>query len=177
VRSYVWTQWTVARWSHKQINPMLIYACCMSAKWKYGLLSHKKRVLLRKYQLMQPTYLSNIGLFHDMYSRYMFMKCKWWMTYGQGHFISNIGPGQNSALRVLCMDTMDSCPVVTQTNKPHANLCMLYTHIFFIFEHWFCCKYQYKKYIFNFIDHHKKYLSIFNIFCIGKSIAEACYIY
>ena len=41
-----------------------------------GLLSHKKRVLLRKYQLMQPTYISNIGLYHAMYSRYIFMKCK-----------------------------------------------------------------------------------------------------
>ena len=55
----------------------------MSVKWKYGLLSHKKRVLLRKYQLLQPTYISNIGLYHAMYSRYIFMKCKWWMTYGQ----------------------------------------------------------------------------------------------
>jgi hypothetical protein len=36
---------------------------------------HKKRVLLRKYQLMQPTYISNIGLYHAMYSRYIFMKC------------------------------------------------------------------------------------------------------
>ena len=26
------------------------------------------------------------------------------------------------------MGTMDSCPVVTQANEPHANLCMLYTH-------------------------------------------------
>jgi hypothetical protein len=34
---------------------------------------HKKRVLLRKYQLMQPTYISNIGLYHAMYSRYVFM--------------------------------------------------------------------------------------------------------
>ena len=25
---------------------------------------------------------------------------------------------------VLCMGTMDSCPVVTQANEPHANLCM-----------------------------------------------------
>ena len=28
---------------------------------------------------------------------------------------------------VLCMGTMDSCPVVTQANEPHTNLCMLYT--------------------------------------------------
>jgi hypothetical protein len=28
---------------------------------------------------------------------------------------------------VLCMGTMDSCPVVPQANEPHANLCMLYT--------------------------------------------------
>ena len=32
-------------------------------KMKYGLLSHKN--ILRKYQLMQPTYISNIGLCHD----------------------------------------------------------------------------------------------------------------
>ena len=25
----VWAQWTVARWSHKQMNPMLIYVCCI----------------------------------------------------------------------------------------------------------------------------------------------------
>ena len=29
MRSYVWAQWTVARWSHKQMNPMLIYVCCI----------------------------------------------------------------------------------------------------------------------------------------------------
>ena len=34
-------------------------------KMKYGLLSHKNKVLLRKYQLIQPTYISNIGLNHD----------------------------------------------------------------------------------------------------------------
>jgi hypothetical protein len=28
---------------------------------------------------------------------------------------------------VLCMGTMDSWPVVTQANEPHANICMLYT--------------------------------------------------
>jgi hypothetical protein len=39
-----------------------------------------KIVLLRKYQVRQPTYISNIGLCHAMYSRYMLMKCKWWMT-------------------------------------------------------------------------------------------------
>jgi hypothetical protein len=72
------------------------------------------------------------------------------MTYGQRRLVSNIGPDQSSALRpisiqtltemiisikvtvrsaVLCMGTMDSCPVwqVTQANEPHANLCMLYT--------------------------------------------------
>jgi hypothetical protein len=79
----------------------------VSVKWKYGLLSHKKIVLLRNYQLMQPTiYISNIGLYHAMHSRYMFMKCKWWMTYGQGRLISNIGPGQSSALRPLSMQTL-----------------------------------------------------------------------
>ena len=49
---------------------------------------------------MQPTYISNIGLFHVMYSRYMFMK------YGQGRLISNIGPGQSSALSPLSMQTL-----------------------------------------------------------------------
>ena len=76
------------------------------AKWKYGLLSRKKRVLLRKYQEIQPTFLSNIGLYHAMYSLYMFMKCTWWMTYGQGHLISILGPGQSSALRPLSMQTL-----------------------------------------------------------------------
>jgi hypothetical protein len=32
VRSYVCAQWTVARWSHKQMNPMLIYVCCIRLK-------------------------------------------------------------------------------------------------------------------------------------------------
>ena len=36
---------------------------------------------------------------------------------------------------VLCMGTMDSCPVVPQANEPHANLCMLYTAYFLIFKH------------------------------------------
>jgi hypothetical protein len=47
---------------------------------------------------------------------------------------------------------MGSCPVV-RANEPHTNLCMLYTASFLMFKHWFCWKYQYKKYIFNFIDH------------------------
>ena len=29
MRSYIWAQWTVARWSHKQMNPILIYVCCI----------------------------------------------------------------------------------------------------------------------------------------------------
>ena len=29
MRSYAWAQWAVARWSHKQMNPMLIYVCCI----------------------------------------------------------------------------------------------------------------------------------------------------
>ena len=32
-------------------------------------------------------------------------------------------------------------------------ICMLYTAWFLMFRHWFCWKYQYKKYMFNFIDH------------------------
>jgi hypothetical protein len=66
----------------------------------------QKRVLLRKHQLIQPTYISNIGLNHAMYSRYMFMKCKWWMTYGQGRLVSNIGPDQSSAPRPLSIHTL-----------------------------------------------------------------------
>ena len=31
--------------------------------------------------------------------------------------------------------------------------CMLYKAEFLMLKHWFCRKYQYKKYIFNFIDH------------------------
>ena len=33
--SYVWAQWTVARWSHKQMNPMLIYVCCIRHNLKF----------------------------------------------------------------------------------------------------------------------------------------------
>jgi hypothetical protein len=36
---------------------------------------------------------------------------------------------------------------------PHTNLCKLCTICFFMFKHWFCWKYQYNKYMFNFIDH------------------------
>jgi hypothetical protein len=35
----------------------------------------------------------------------------------------------------------------------HANLYMLCTACFLMFKHWFCWKYQYNKYMFNFIDH------------------------
>jgi hypothetical protein len=36
VRSYVWTQWAVARWSHKQMNPMLIiYVCCIRHNFNF----------------------------------------------------------------------------------------------------------------------------------------------
>ena len=38
---------------------------------------------------------------------------------------------------VLCMGTMDSCPVVPQANEPHTNLCMLYTGSFLMLKHWF----------------------------------------
>jgi hypothetical protein len=36
----------------------------------------------------------------------MFMKGKWWITYGQGRLVSNIGPGQSSALRHLSIQTL-----------------------------------------------------------------------
>jgi hypothetical protein len=45
----------------------------MGVKWKYGLLSHKKIVLLRKYQVRQPTYISNIGLCHAINSNVLSM--------------------------------------------------------------------------------------------------------
>ena len=35
MRSYVWAQWAVARWSHKQMNPMLIYVCCIRHNLKF----------------------------------------------------------------------------------------------------------------------------------------------
>ena len=35
VQSYVWAQWAVARWSHKQMNPMLIYLCCIRHNFKF----------------------------------------------------------------------------------------------------------------------------------------------
>jgi len=57
---------------------------------------------------------------------------------------------------VWCMDTMGSCPMVPRANEPHTNLCtcMLYTAWFLMLKvkRWFCWKYQYKKYKFNFID-------------------------
>ena len=34
-RSYVWAQWAVARWFHKQMNPMLIYVCCIRHTLKF----------------------------------------------------------------------------------------------------------------------------------------------
>ena len=37
--------------------------------------------------------------------------------------------------------------------RAHANLCMLCTAcFFFMFKQWFCLKFQYNKYMFNFID-------------------------
>jgi hypothetical protein len=53
---------------------------------------------------------------------------------------------------VLCMGTMDSCSVVTQANEPHANL-PLSSDMSLL--------------------SHTQYLSIFNIFFIGKSRVEA----
>ena len=54
---------------------------------------------------------------------------------------------------VLCMGTMGSWSVVPWANEPHTNLCMLYTAWFVMLKHWFCWKYQYKKYMSNFIEH------------------------
>ena len=48
------------------------------------------------------------------------------------------------------MGTLGSCPGGPQAT--HANLCMLCTACFLVFKHWFCWKYQYNKYLFNFID-------------------------
>ena len=51
------------------------------------------------------------------------------------------------------MCTLGSCPVAPRANRPHANLFMMCTACFFLmFKHWFCRKYQYNKYMFNFID-------------------------
>ena len=30
-----WAQWAAARWSHKQMNPMLIYVCCIRIIFKF----------------------------------------------------------------------------------------------------------------------------------------------
>ena len=35
---------------------------------------------------------------------------------------------------------------------PHANLCMLCIACFLMFKRWFCWKYKYNKYMFNFIE-------------------------
>ena len=43
-------------------------------------------------------------------------------------------------------------PGVPMSIGPHTNLYMLYTACFLMFKHWFCWKYQYNKYMFNFID-------------------------
>ena len=45
------------------------------------------------------------------------------------------------------------CPRIPRAKEPHTNLCMLYTAWFLMFKYCFCWKYQYKKYMFNFIDH------------------------
>jgi hypothetical protein len=45
------------------------------------------------------------------------------------------------------MGTMGSCLGVRRAKEPHTNLWFL------MLKHWFCWKYQYKKYMFNFIDH------------------------
>jgi hypothetical protein len=136
-----WAQWTVARWSHKQWNPILIYVCCI--RHVFLMFKHwfcwnrKKRVLLRKYQLIQLTYISNIGLYHAMYSLYMFMRCS------------------NRTQCVLCMGTMGSCWGSHEQRNAILiyKVCMLYTAWILMFKHWFCWNYQYKKYMFNLIDH------------------------
>jgi hypothetical protein len=53
----------------------------------------------------------------------------------------------NNISAVLCMGTMGSCSGVPRAKEPHTNLYTLYTAWFLMFKHWFCWKYQYKKYI------------------------------
>jgi CDP-diglyceride synthetase len=136
--------------------------------WVFGLLSHKKRVLLRKYQLMQPTYISNIGLYHAIYS---LCTCSW-----------SVNDEWRTVRAVLCMGTMGSWPGIPRSKEPHTNLCMLYTAWYLMLKYWFCWKYQYKKYMFNFIDHlqfyfcecfsHTTYLSILRQYSAYKSYSK-----
>ena len=53
----------------------------------------------------------------------------------------------------------------------NANLCMLWKACFLMFEHWFCWKYQYMKYMFNFFD---IYSFIPVGVCVGRGL-NACY--
>jgi hypothetical protein len=71
---------------------------------------------------------------------------------------------------VLCMGTIGSCPVVPRANEPYTNLCMLYTAWFLMFKHSFCWKYQYKKYMFNFIDHLYSFISV--SVCIDRGLCS-----
>ena len=50
------------------------------------------------------------------------------------------------------MGTLGSCAGAPRAYGPHADICMLCTACLLMVKHWFCWKYQYNKYIFNFID-------------------------
>ena len=52
----------------------------------------------------------------------------------------------------LRMGKLGNCPGAQRTQGLNANLCMLCTASFLMFEHWFCWTYQYNKYMFNLID-------------------------
>ena len=51
------------------------------------------------------------------------------------------------------MGTLDSCPGSHEHRCPMLIYVCYVQHVFFIFKHWFCCKWQYNKYMFHFIDH------------------------
>jgi hypothetical protein len=85
--------------------------------------------MISGYELMQPTYISNIGLYHTMYSRYIFMKCS--IILAQIHILLNVEMKIISIKvtvrnAVLCMGTMDSCPVVVSIPR---KIIYLYVYI------------------------------------------------
>ena len=57
------------------------------------------------------------------------------------------------------------------TRGPHANLGMLCMTCYLMFKHWVCWKYQYNRYMFNFVDHLHCYACVGRapsaLFCLG----------
>jgi hypothetical protein len=107
-----------------------------------------------------------VGLFFIFFTMYVNSNPAHCAMYSMQHYVIKFVISITVTVRsvVLCVGTMGSCPGVPRAKEPHTNLCMMYTAWFLMFKHWFCWKYQYKKYMFNCIDHVKNTVLFLRVF-------------